>query len=144
MTNKYVVACDESPASDRALQFAIDQASTSGASILIVHVLEWSPYSFLTPEEIEERHKRRSEELERAQSALVDGLVARVSGAGVEVDSMIRYGHVAKVIAEIAGQEDASQLFIGRTGDGGISARVFGSVASTIAQIAPVPCTIVP
>ena len=88
MTNKYVVACDESPASDRALQFAIDQASTSGASILIVHVLEWSPYSFLTPEEIEERHKRRSEELARAQSALVDGLVAKVSGAGVEVDSM--------------------------------------------------------
>ncbi len=144
MTNKYVVACDESPASDRALQFAIDEASSSGASILIVHVLEWSPYSFLTPEEIEERHKRRSEELQRAQSALVDGLVARVAAAGIEVDSMIRYGHVAKVIAEIAGQEKASQLFIGRTGDGGISARVFGSVASTTAQIAPVPCTIVP
>lgn len=144
MSNKYVVACDESPASDRALQFAIDQARNSGASILIVHVLEWSPYSFLTPEEIEERHKRRSEELARAQSALVDRLVASVSSAGVEVDSTIRYGHVAKTISEIAEQEGASQLFIGRTGDGGISARVFGSVASTMAQTAPVPCTIVP
>jgi len=144
MSSKYVVACDESPASDRALQFAIDQAITSGASILIVHVLEWSPYSFLTPEEIEERHKRRKEELSRAQSALIDGLVAKVSSAGVEVDSTIRYGHTAKIVAEIASQKKASQLFIGRTGDGGISARVFGSVASTIAQISPVPCTIVP
>ncbi len=144
MSNKYVVACDESPASDRALQFAIEQAQASGASILLVHVLEWSPYSFLTPEELEERHKRRSEELERAQSALVDGLVAKVKSAGVEVDSTIRYGHVAKTIADIAEQEGGSEIFIGRTGDGGISARVFGSVASTMAQIAPVPCTIVP
>ncbi len=144
MSKKYVVAVDESAASDRALQFAIDHALASGASILIVHVIEWSPYSFLTPEEIEERHKRRTEELERAQSALVDGLVAKVSDAGVEVDSTIKYGHVAKILADIAGQEESSQLFIGRTGDDGMSSRLFGSVTSTIAQIAPVPCTIVP
>jgi len=141
---KYVVACDGSQASIRALQFAVNQARASDASILIAHVLEWSPYSFLTPEEIEERHKRRNEELARAKDALVDGLVASVSSEGLEVDSVIRYGHVAKTLVEIAEQEAAAQIFIGRMGDGSFTSRVFGTVAATLAEIAPVPCTIVP
>ena len=144
MSNKYVVACDGSPASARALQFAIDQAKSNGASILIAHVLEWSPYSFLTPEEIEERHKRRTDELERAKNALVDKLVEHVSSEGIKADSVIKYGHVAETLADIAKQEGVSQLFIGRTGQSTIAARVFGSVAGTMAQIAPVLCTIVP
>jgi nucleotide-binding universal stress UspA family protein len=144
MSIKYVVASDGSPASARALQFAVDNARTSGASILIAHVLEWSPYSFLTPEELEERHKRRNEELKRAEQAVVDPLVKSLSSEGIEVSSVIRYGHVAETLADIAEKEAASQLFIGRTGHSSFSTRVFGSVAGTMAQVAPVPCTIVP
>jgi len=144
MSIKYLVACDGSPASARALQFAIDQATKNSASIVIAHILEWSPYSFLTPEELEERHKRRNDELQRAQNAIVDSLVAQVTAAGIEVDTEIRYGHVAETLVDIAEQKAASQLFMGRTGLSTIAARVFGSVAGTMAQIAPVPCTIVP
>lgn len=144
MSNKYLVASDGSPASARALQFAIDQAKSDGASILIVHVLEWSPYSFLTPEEIEERHKRRNDELKRAQTAMVDPLVNAATSAGIETDAVIRYGHVTDTLAEIATKQAVSQIFIGRTGQSSIANRVFGSVAGTMAQIAPVPCTIVP
>ena len=144
MSNKYLVACDGSAASARALQFAIDQAKSDGASILIAHVLEWSPYSFLTPEEIEERHARRTDELKRAQMAVVDPLVSSATSEGVPVDSVIRYGHVTDTLAEIAENEAVSQMFIGRTGVSKLVTRVFGSVAGTMAQIAPVPCTIVP
>lgn len=144
MSTKYVVACDGSQASARALRFAIDQAKTNGASILIAHVLEWSPYSFLTPEELEERHKRRSEELKRAKGAVVDALVESVSSEGIKADSVIRYGHVAETLADIAEKESASQLFIGRTGHSSLAVRVFGSVAGVMSQISPVPCTIVP
>lgn len=144
MSTKYVVACDGSPASARALQFAIDHAKTNEASILIAHVLEWSPYTFLTPEELEERHKRRSEELSRAKKALVDPLIKSVESEGIKASSVVKYGHVAETLANIAEQEDASQVFIGRTGHSSLAARFFGSVAGTMAQIAPVPCTIVP
>jgi nucleotide-binding universal stress UspA family protein len=75
MSEKYIVACDGSSASERALDFAVANAKSTGASILVAHVLEWSPYSFLTPEELEERHKRRAEELDRAQKAVVDKIV---------------------------------------------------------------------
>jgi len=144
MSIKYVVACDGSASSQRALEFAIDQARGNGASVLIAHVLEWSPYSFLTPEELEERHKRRGEELARAKTALIDPLLAAVSTDGVEVDSVVKYGHVAETLTAIATEVGAAQLFIGRTGESSLAVRMFGSVAGTLAQIAPIPCTIVP
>ena len=144
MPIKYVVACDGSSASGRAVKAAVEQAKLTGASLLLVHVLEWSPYSFLTPEEIEERHKRRSEELKRAQAALIDPLVAAMTSEGVEASAIIRYGHVTQTLAEIAEKEAAAQIFIGRTGQSTLSKMVFGSVAAAMAQIAPVPCTIVP
>ena len=59
MSRKIVVGFDGSDASIRALDFAISRAQAQGDNILIAHVLEWSPYSFLTPSEVEERHRRR-------------------------------------------------------------------------------------
>jgi nucleotide-binding universal stress UspA family protein len=144
MSLKYVVACDGSTASGRAIKVAVEQAKLSGASLLLVHVLEWSPYSFLTPEELEERHKRRNEELKRAQEALVDPVIKSLSDEGIEATAIIRYGHVTQTLADIAEKEGAAQMFIGRTGESTFSKLVFGSVAAAMAQIAPVPCTIVP
>lgn len=144
MGKKYVVACDGSPGSGRALKFAIEQAKLCDASLLLAHVLEWSPYSFLTPEELEERHKRRNEELKRAETSLIDPLIEAVTAEGVEVDSIIRYGHVKETLADIAETEGAAQMFVGRTGHSSLARIVFGSVAAAMAQIAPVPCTIVP
>ena len=144
MSNTYLVACDGSPSSERALNLAIEQASKSGASLLLAHVLEWSPYSFLTPEEVEERHKRRQEELNRAQTSSIDPLIKTATDAGVTATAVIRYGHVTETLAEIAEQEGVAQMFIGRTGDKALSKLIFGSVAAGLAQIAPVPCTIVP
>jgi len=99
---------------------------------------------FLTPEELEERHKRRSEELERARTALVDPLVESAMAEGVKASAIIRYGHVTETIADIAEKEGAAQIFMGRTGHGSLAKILFGSVAAAMAQIAPVPCTIVP
>ncbi len=144
MSKKYVIAYDGSDASRRAVDFVIDLAKTTEASVLVAHILEWSPYSFLTPTELEERHKRRGEELERAKTAVLDPIVKSITDQGVQADSVIKYGHVAETLSEIASEEEATQLFMGRTGHSGISVRVFGSVAGTLAQITSVPCTIVP
>ncbi|MEL6102066.1 MAG: universal stress protein [Pseudomonadota bacterium] len=144
MPTQYVVGYDGSDASRRALEFAMDRASASGASILVVHVLEWSPYSFLTPNELEERHKRRTEELERAESALMAPLKQELSGHSIAIETAIKYGHVADTICAIAKDAGAAQIFVGRHGQRDLTTRIFGSVAGTLAQCAPVPCTIVP
>lgn len=144
MPFKYVVACDGSEASQRAIDLAVGLAESNGASIIVAHVLEWSPYSFLTPQEIEERHKRRNEELARAREALLDPLLKSIKEKNIEAEAIMKYGHVAETLAEICKSNNAAQLFIGRTGESTIAARVFGSVAGTLAQITTVPCTIVP
>lgn len=144
MSGKFVVGYDGSDASNRALDFAVERAKSQGGSVLVAHVLEWSPYSFLTPTELEERHKRRNEELARAKEALMDPAVKRLADSGVEVETVIKYGHIANTLAKTCTEANAIQIVIGRDGETSIGARVFGSVASTLAQVAPVPCTIVP
>lgn len=144
MSSRYIVGCDGSPASERAAALAVEHAKSCGAAVTVAHVLEWSPYSFLTPEEIEERHKKRNEELARAKQHIVDPVLAKFADAGVDLDCSIKFGHVAETLASIAEDAGADQIFIGRTGHGVLADRIFGSVASTMAQIAPVPCTIVP
>jgi nucleotide-binding universal stress UspA family protein len=126
------------------LKFAIAHAKITGAEVVLAHVLEWSPYSFLTPEELEERHQRRKEELERARKALIDPLIEAVADQGIKAEAVIRYGHVAETLAKISEEQAASQIFIGRTGHSRLPTRVFGSVAASMAQIAMVPFTIVP
>lgn len=144
MANPIVAAYDGSPAGRRAVDFALAQARAAGASLVVAHVLDWSPYSFLTPDEVAERHKRRGEELARAEKAVMAPLLADLKASNVTVKSEIRYGHVAETLCDIASAHGASQIVIGRTGQSTIVERLFGSVAGSLAQIAPVPCTIVP
>ena len=144
MSNRYVVAFDGSAAARRAVDHAVERARSSGAAIVVAHVLEWSPYSFLTPEELEERHKRRREEMERARTAVVQPIVEQLTKSKLEVTTEIRYGNVAETLIAIATEVGATEIVIGRTGHSTMVARLFGSVAGSLAQISPVPVTIVP
>lgn len=144
MSDVFVIAVDGSDAGKRALAFGAARARASGAQVLLAHVLEWSPYSFLTREELAERHKRREQEMARADAAYLAPRKAELVAQGLSVDTVIRYGNVADALCDIARENAATQIFVGRTGQAGVSARLFGSVAGTLSQIATVPCTIVP
>ncbi|RUS58590.1 universal stress protein [Pseudorhodobacter sp. E13] len=144
MSDTIVVACDGSDASGRALAFAHARAKQLNAKLLVVHVLEWSPYSFLTPEEIAERHARRTEELARAESAIIGPIIAKYKDQGVAIETAVKYGHVIDTLVATATKAKAVEIISGRTGNSGVMSRVFGSVAGTLAQVSPVPCTIVP
>ena len=144
MPETYLIAYDGSAASDRALNFGVARARASDARLLLAHVLEWSPYSFLSAEEVAERHKRRNDEVGRAETVILDPVRKKLTGQGLSVETVVRYGHVAEVLGDLATEFSATQIIVGRTGEKGLQARLFGSVAGTLAQVAPVPCTIVP
>lgn len=144
MTEKIVVAYDGSENAHDAVNFALSIAKAAGADLIVAHVLEWSPYSFLTKTEVEERHKRRKEELERADKAIVSPLLQEIQNSGVNVEVMVKYGHIAETLLAIVKDTGASQLILGRTGQSSLTSRLFGSVAGSLAQVAPVPVTIVP
>jgi nucleotide-binding universal stress UspA family protein len=143
MPEIFVVGYDGSEGSDRAVAFAVARAIAAGAELRIVHVLEWSPYTFLTPQELEDRHMRREQELKRAAKD-IDPVVERVEAQGVKASVLILYGHIANLLSETAAEVGAVQIFIGRTGHSKLEARIFGSVPGALVQSAPVPVTVVP
>lgn len=144
MPGKFVVGYDGSPAARRALDHAVAAAKAQGAGLVIAHVLEWSPYSFLTNEEVEERHGRRQQELQRAEDHVIGPIREKLQKAGIEIQTVIKYGHSAEKLVDIARDVGATQIIVGRDGNGGLAARMFGSTAGTLVQIVTLPCTIVP
>ena len=143
MSDKYLVGYDGTAQSDRAVAFAADRAKKTGASVHLVLVIEWSPYSFHTPEELEERHKRREQELDRAK-ATVQPKVDELEKQGHTASCEVRHGNASELLCEIAKDSGATQIMIGRTGDSGLAQRLLGGLAINLVQVAPVPVTIVP
>ena len=143
MTDTFVVGFDGSESSKRAVAFASARAKLANAKLHLVLVLEWSPYSFHTPEELAERHKRREQELDRANE-VVQPAVDALKKEGFKADCDVRHGDVGEILCKIAGDEKATQIIIGRKGGSAIATRLLGSLAITLAQSSPVPVTIVP
>ena len=144
MSDTLLVGIDGSECCQRAADFAGTQAKAGNARLLVAYVIEWSPYTFNTPEENEVRHKRREEEIERAKTEVLDPLVASLKSSGVEVEGVVRHGHAAQVLSDLARERGAAQIFVGRLGLSKLKAMLFGSVAGTLVQISSVPVSVIP
>ena len=144
MTDTLLVGVDGSECGARAAAFAAERAKSGSARLIVAYVIEWSPYTFNTPQENEERHKRREEEISRAESEVLQPLVASLKGSGVQAEGVVRHGHAAEVLCDLAKEHKASQVFIGRRGLSKLQALLFGSVAGSLVQISPVPVTVIP
>ncbi len=139
-----MVGVDRSDTSTRALDMGIRWALSHGDQLLVVHVIPWSPFSFNTPSDNEERHIRREQELKAAHEQVVDPMVERAKAAGVTAEAVLQHGNPAEALVEIADERDVLHILVGRTGDSMIKQAVFGSIANRLAQAAPVPVTVVP
>lgn len=144
MKTKLVVGLDGHESGDRALAYATDLAKLiSECELLIVYVIEWSPYSFQTAEENAERHKRREEEIATAKSRIVEPAVNRLTEAGFTARGVVRHGDVAKTINTVSLEEQANQIIVSRTSEGGFAQRFFGSATSNLVMSASLPVTVV-
>jgi len=139
-----LVGVDSSECSNRALEYAADQAERSNTQLIVAHVIEWSPYRFDTPQENEVRHQRRAAELARASDEIVNPAVTELRERGIPASGAIRHGHAAETLAKLALEFGAAGIIIGKTGASRIRMQLFGSVANTLIQVSRLPVTIVP
>jgi len=144
MDQVFLVGIDCSECSQRALEYATAMARANQARLYVVHVIEWSPFSFNTPMENEVRHRRREDELQRAHSEIVDPVVQDLCGLGVDAHGLIRHGHTAQTINQLANEVGATNIIVGRRGASKFKTHLFGSVPSMLVQIADHPVTVVP
>lgn len=143
MARTVLVGVDGSDASGRAVIFARDRAAALDLHLVLAHVIPWSPYSFTTPEENEVRGARRKAELEAAREQVLDPAVAMVGDVAPCI-AVARHGDRVDLLNALAREHDATHILIGRTGEGRVRARVFGSVPAQLVQVADVPVTVVP
>lgn len=144
MTSSILVGIDDSETSLRAAEFAASVARSQDVQLLVVYVIQWSPFAFNTLEENEFRHKRREEEVKEAHSKVLAPILKQLSEAGTNVEGFVRHGRPAELLNYLVGEKDISQIFIGRTGASGLKGLMFGSVASNLVQTTSVPITVIP
>ena len=141
---KLVIGLDGQSTGEKALDFAKNIAShVSDCELIVAYVIEWSPFSFQTAEENEQRHKRREEEIATAMERVVNPAVAALTDAGFKARAVVRHGDVADTIDDIAHNEGASQIIIARSSAGGLTTRIFGSSTANLVMNARVPVTVV-
>lgn len=144
MSTKLVVGLDGHGSGDRALAYAKRMASLIGeCELLIVYVIEWSPYSFQTAEENAVRKKRREEEISTATERVIDPAVATLGSADIKARGIVRHGNVADILNEISLEENATQIIVSRSSEGGFAKRLFGSSTANLVMSASVPVTVV-
>lgn len=143
MEKNFLLAVDGSEGSKRALAFARDRAKANAAQLIAIHVIEWSPYSFYTPDELAEREKKREEEIQKAKDQFLNLIAEQCEQAGVVYNLLIKHGNSVDVINQTVSEYNVLQVFMGRRG---ASAHhiLFGSLASKLVQTCAVPVTIVP
>lgn len=139
-----LVGVDKSDSSMRAVQLALKWATASDQSLLVVHVIPWSPFSFQTPTENEHRHAQRMSEIAAAEEQIIAPMVALAEGSETPVATSVKHGNPSDELLDLAESHDATHLVVGRIGDSGLRVSVFGSVANRLAQHAPIPVTVVP
>jgi nucleotide-binding universal stress UspA family protein len=144
MTSKLIVGLDGTGSGERAVAYAKKLANLIGDSeLLLVYVIEWSPYTFQTPEENEQRHKRREEEIQMAMKRVVNPAISSLKADGVVARGIVQHGDVADLLNKVAVEEGAEQIVVARSSEGGIKTRVFGTSTANLVMHASVPVTVV-
>jgi nucleotide-binding universal stress UspA family protein len=144
MSKTILVGIDGTKDNRRAVDYAIKEAKQSKAKLILAYVIKWSPYSFQTAEENEERHKRREEEIQIVHERVLNPMLESLASEGLEITGLVRHGQVADSLIYIAKKHGATEIVVGRIGESGLKTLVFGSVVAKLIQLSHIPVTIVP
>lgn len=139
-----LVGIDRSSSSRRAVAFAAQLASESGAALHIVHVIPWSPYSFTTPAENEQRSASKHAEITTAEERIMQPALRVTTDFPVTPTTSVVHGSPAELLVSIAAHLGGAQIVVGRTGDSRLKQALFGSTPVRLIQIAKTPVTVVP
>ncbi|WP_020591332.1 universal stress protein [Kiloniella laminariae] len=144
MSTKLIVGLDGSGSGDRALAYAKRLSKLIGkCSLELIYVIEWSPYSFQTPEENASRHKRREEEIKTAMERVIQPALDALKADGFTATGRVKHGDAADILNAVAMEEKAEQIVVARSSEGGFTRRIFGSVTANLVMHASVPVTVV-
>lgn len=135
-----LVPTDFSPASDIALQYAIDMAQRLGARIHLLHVVDDASFAMAYPDGVfvpdvpELRARLVQEATDQLQKP-----VTRLAATGVMTTSEVLVGTPARAIVQGATARGSDLIVMGTHGRGAFAHFVLGSVAERVVRTAHCP-----
>jgi nucleotide-binding universal stress UspA family protein len=137
------VGVDGSAESERAVEWALDEARTHGDTLLLVHAWQF-PAVGVTTYAGDPLPVFGHGDIEKlAAGVLADvAQAARERQAGVSVDTRLVEGHPGAALVDAS--DGARLLVVGSRGLGGFKGMLMGSVSSACAHHARCPVVIVP
>jgi nucleotide-binding universal stress UspA family protein len=136
-----LLATDLTEASERALETAIELATTLGARLTVVHVCEPSPLALAGTSETGLDLVGPGTEGPRAALAR---LLWRLRKRSIEAQEVLRVGLPWEHIVAVALEVSADVIVTGTHGRHGIAHAFYGSVAERVVQESPIPVLAVP
>lgn len=145
MYSRLLVPLDGSPTAQLAVDHAAALARLSGASIVLLHIIEETKHG-----NGYERPRIYIEEVRprflAAGQALLDEVAGRLRQDGLAVETVLLEGNGERVSEIIARQAESSRsdiVILGTHGRRGVDRLLLGSDAEQVARLAPVPVMLV-
>ncbi len=135
---KLLLATDLSEASASATDHAFELASSLGAALLVVSVID--PGSLLLPGG---RFRARIDQVRERREQLAQALVERGRQLGIDVSFLVWTGDPGDQIVEAAEAEHADMVVVGSHGRGAVGRLFLGSVSEHVVRNAPCPVLVV-
>lgn len=157
MLNKILVAVDESYASQRAFETALQLSKALNAELLLVHVLDVfssdNPghvlevvdlcVSVRDEKRLKDSYEARMNELLDRSSALLKKKEAEAKAEGLTVQSVQPHGHPSSAICKTAKENGVDLIVIGNRDRSTLTELVPGSVSNYVVHHAPCSVTVV-
>jgi nucleotide-binding universal stress UspA family protein len=141
--SKILIPVDGSPASLRAVDFAIAMvAQGSGTSLVLLHVSNIPAIDLAGASEAT-ANDWLEEAVSRASAKALKDAKTKCESANLVVETLTRSGQVAETIAKVARKEGVDHIVMGTRGLGGIKGLLLGSVATQVIHLAEVPVTLI-
>lgn len=145
MYSRFLVPLDGSPTSFLALDHAAELARLSGATVILLHVVEPTRHStgFERPEVYIKDVRPR---FLKAGQTLLDEAASRLRREGIATETVLLESGTERVSEQIAHQteiNDCDLVILGTHGRRGMNRLLLGSDAEQVARIAPVPVMLV-
>jgi nucleotide-binding universal stress UspA family protein len=139
MFKKILLAYDGSPGAERALAAGIELAKLHGAELVALAVQERLPRFSGTIDEVQEEKEFANQQY----SKLLIGAQAQSQAGGVKLRTIMRPGHPAQTIVEVAKEGNFDLILVGHTGLSGVWAAFLGTTAEKVSRHAPCSVLIV-
>lgn len=141
-----IVATDGSEGANRAVDYAGQQAKRENADLVILNVIG----GYGLPDKLvraftQAQNAWLKEELASASAEILAEARDRARKIGVptvRLDS--RSGEVAQTILDVAQENKAEAIFVGKRGAGRVEGLLLGSVSQKLVVLTQVPVTVVP